>query len=312
LARAADAPAPADDALAATVNGAPISVSEVQTGMERILRGRQVQPESLPLVEAEVLAQLIDRRLVETVIKRAGVTTSDAELEALTKQTRLQAEQQKIVWKDFLTERHLTDADFREQLSWQVIWEKFLHGRLADADIEAFFQKHHQEFDGTEVRVSHVLLRPQRSGDPQSLAARVADAQQLREQISAGKISFEDAVKKHSAGPSREHGGDLGFISRHGVMVEPFAQAAFQTRPHSISQPVVTPFGVHLILVTEVKPGTKKWTDVRDQLKGPASQDLYQTLAQQERGKAEIRFNETLPHFKPGTKELVKPTSPAP
>jgi parvulin-like peptidyl-prolyl isomerase len=74
-------------------------------------------------------------------------------------------------------------------------------------------------------------------------------------------------------------------------MVEAFTQAAFQLKPGEISPPVATPFGVHLIKLVEVKPGGKKWTDARDQLKPAAAQALFQEVARQERKKAKIAFS---------------------
>ena len=71
-------------------------------------------------------------------------------------------------------------------------------------------------------------------------------------------MTFADAAEKYSAGPSRAKGGDLGFIPRHGIMVEPFARAAFVLAKGEISPPMATVFGIHLITVTDVKPGDEK------------------------------------------------------
>jgi parvulin-like peptidyl-prolyl isomerase len=298
--------------VAATVNDEPISSGEVRTGMQVVLQGRQVAPATVPLVEAEVLAQLIDRRLVEGRLRKAGLSMSADQVAAAAKQMRLQMEQQKVVWQDYLNERHLTEAAFKEQLAWNLIWDKFLQSQLTDAILESYFDAHHQDYDGTEMRVSHLLLRPQRSAHPEEAARLIERARQLREDISSGKITFEAAVKKYSAGPSREHGGDLGFIPRHGLMLEPFSQAAFQLKPGELSQPLITPFGVHLIRAEEIKPGSKKWVEVRDQLRKPASQELYNEIAHEERSKAKITFTGAMPHFKPGTKELAESKAPPP
>ena len=60
-----------------------------------------------------------------------------------------------------------------------------------------------------EVRASHVLVKTE------------DEAKKLREDINAGKISFEDAARQISLCPSGHEGGDLGFFKR-GVMVKPF------------------------------------------------------------------------------------------
>src|SRR5205823_4431980 len=102
-------------------------------------------------------------------------------------------------------------------------------------------------------------------------------------------------------------GGDLGFIPRHDVMEEAFSQAAFSLANGEISRPIVTSFGVHLIRVTDQKPGNKDWHDARQELREPASRALLDTLVAQERSKAKIAFTGLVPHFKPGTKELATP-----
>ena len=66
--------------------------------------------------------------------------------------------------------------------------------------------------------------------------------------------------------------GDLGEFPRVGLMVEPFAKAAFELQPFQISNPVETQFGVHLILVTQTKPGRP--TTYYEQAK-PFVQEIY-------------------------------------
>ena len=58
-----------------------------------------------------------------------------------------------------------------------------------------------------EVRASHILVKTE------------DEANKLREDINAGKISFEEAARQVSLCPSGHEGGDLGFFKR-GVMVK--------------------------------------------------------------------------------------------
>ena len=79
-----------------------------------------------------------------------------------------------------------------------------------------------------EVRASHVLVKTE------------DEAKKLREDINAGKISFEDAARQISLCPSGHEGGDLGFFKR-GVMVKPFEDAAFAMKEiGEVSEPVET------------------------------------------------------------------------
>ena len=131
-------------------------------------------------------------------------------------------------------------------------------------------------------------------------------AAEIREEITSGKLSFEAAAEKYSQAPTAKWGGDVGFITRHNMMPEPFAQAAFGLQPEEVSPPVVTSFGVHLIKCAEVKEGKKQWTDVRDQLLPACTRYLFQWIAGRERGGATIEYTGSGPHFKPGTKELAE------
>ena len=269
--------------------------------------GRKVPPQSLALLQAEALAQLIDRRLVEKAVSEGGKAVTEADIDAAVAKFQTQLEGQKIDLRQYLAERALTPAAMRKQIGWQLLWERAMQKQLTDDVLEDYFDEHHKDFDGTEVRASHILLRSDKMGDPAVLNDLLRAADALRDQLVAGKYSFAEAATMFSAGPSREKGGDIGFFPRHGLMVEPFAEAAFTLPVGEISKPVVTPFGVHLIKATEIKPGNKKWTDVREELKPPAGRALHDKIATIAREKANVEFTGAYPHFKLGTHELVLP-----
>ena len=90
----------------------------------------------------------------------------------------------------------------------------------------------------TTVRASHILVKTQ------------DEAIKIKNDIDAGKISFEEAAKKYSLCPSGAQGGDLDYFSR-GMMVKPFEDAAFESETGKVTNPVETQFGWHLIKVTD-------------------------------------------------------------
>ena len=92
--------------------------------------------------------------------------------------------------------------------------------------------------DIREVRASHVLVSTRK------------EAVQLKREIQAGNISFEEAAARYSQCPSGQRGGDLGYFNRK-QMVQSFADTAFDLKVGEISDPVGTKFGWHIIKTTD-------------------------------------------------------------
>jgi peptidyl-prolyl cis-trans isomerase C len=82
------------------------------------------------------------------------------------------------------------------------------------------------------MRASHILVSTKEQAE-----AILAEANEL---------SFGSLAQQHSSCPSKARGGDLGDFGP-GQMVKPFEDATVATPVGSISQPVQTQFGWHLI-----------------------------------------------------------------
>jgi parvulin-like peptidyl-prolyl isomerase len=290
----------------AKVDGQPIFDIEVDRAL-RMLPPGAVGEKGAAAVRAAVLSQLIDRRLVQAALQQEHVAAGPEEIDL--ELTRLKAElgRSKQTLNEFLAKAGQTETVLRAELAWQLTWQQYLRRHTTDEALEAYFKAHHREFDGTELRVSHILFRPTTAGDEAAVMALVKEAGEVRRRIQAGEVKFADAAEKYSAGPSRHQGGDLGFMPRHGVMVEPFARAAFALDKGDISPPIATVFGIHLITVTDIKPGDKKLADVRDAVHEAVAKELFEQLAAKQRGQAKLEFTGNGPYFKPGTTELVVP-----
>jgi parvulin-like peptidyl-prolyl isomerase len=85
----------------------------------------------------------------------------------------------------------------------------------------------------SQVRASHILVP--------TLEKAVA----LKEQITAG-ADFGTLAQQNSSCGSARNGGDLGPFGR-GQMVKPFEDAAFNAEVGTVTDPVQTQFGFHLI-----------------------------------------------------------------
>jgi len=125
---------------------------------------------------------------------------------------------------------------------------------ISDGDLHAYFDKHKSEFTGPgHAWLSVVTI--QRAVTAADTAAARAKAASLRDQIEKG-AKFEDVAKSESADTaSGSHGGDLGKGGK-GRFDPSFEKAAYALKVGEISQPVLTPFGFHLIRVDEHKGDT--------------------------------------------------------
>lgn len=311
LASAALAAEPSD--IAATVNGAPITVGEVTTLATKKLSGLKTVDPALEIrVQAELLQGMVDFRLLQTYFKdspnRASEEQVGAAMESLRKQ--IVAKDPNMTLEKLATAAGQSSDQFREELLIKISINKEIGSNAKVTDLEAFFNDHRAEFDGTELRVSHVLMRPLQRATPQELIRLEAQAATIREEILAGKLTFAAAVEKYSHGPSRDNAGDLGWIRRDGPMLEPFNRAAFQLRADDGSEltpPVITPFGVHLITRTGSKPGKKTLADVRAQVEQLFIANRAGDLMKKLYLDGKVEFTGKLPHYKLGTKELVLP-----
>ena len=80
------------------------------------------------------------------------------------------------------------------------------------------------------------------------LVKTLNEAVTLREQIVNG-TPFESAAMQVSLCPSKQDGGDLGLF-QPGQMVKPFEDAVLGAAVGTVTQPVQTQFGYHLIMRT--------------------------------------------------------------
>ena len=91
----------------------------------------------------------------------------------------------------------------------------------------------------TSVKASHILVDTR------------DEAELIKAKIDDG-ASFEAYAREYSKCPSGRNGGDLGYFER-GQMVRPFEEAAFNLPVGTVSEPVRTQFGWHLIKVYDKK-----------------------------------------------------------
>ncbi|MBK9147970.1 MAG: peptidylprolyl isomerase [Flavobacteriales bacterium] len=126
---------------------------------------------------------------------------------------------------------------------------------LIDRELNDALMREAYDRSTQEVRASHILIQAAPDASPEDSLAAWKRITALRERIIGGE-DFA-AVAKGLGGsedPSaQKNGGDLGWFSAL-QMVYPFENAAFNTPEGTVSQPVRTRFGYHIVKVTGRRP----------------------------------------------------------
>ena len=152
------------------------------------------------------------------------------------------------IWQDTRDSAQVTFAAFRPDL----IPDSTVS--VSDAEIRDWFDDHKADLERPGMATLSVVSIPRTitAADSAATRARVAA---LRAEILGG-AKFEDVAKRESADSgSAANGGELP-AAPLAQYVPQFADAARALKPGELSQPVLSPFGYHLIRVDSRKGDT--------------------------------------------------------
>ncbi|HEX4589195.1 MAG TPA: peptidylprolyl isomerase, partial [Gemmataceae bacterium] len=282
----------APPSVVAVVNGEPIPRSELDAALAQ--RPAVVTPLSAAQqreLQEEALSALIDERLIRQFLAKNAppVDKERVDRQVATLQRALASQGKPL--DDYLAENHQTIAQLRANIGLNQQWNAYAAKKITDADLQKYFADNRDFFDKTTVRVSHIVLRVAPDAPAAEREAALKKLAELRQEIVAKKITFAEAATKHSQCPSAPRGGDLDFITRKWMVEEPFGKAAFALKIGELSEIVTTDYGLHLMLVTDRKPGTPAtFAAVADEVRECALEELRQTTLHDLRRAAKVEF----------------------
>lgn len=136
---------------------------------------------------------------------------------------------------------------------------------IPEKDALAWYESNLAKFEHPErIHARHILvpIAPDASEtDVKTAQDKIASA---RSELAGGK-AFEEVADSLNSPQASGKGGDLGWLVR-GETVPEFEAVAFALQPGKISEPVRTPFGLHLVLVEEKQEaGVTPFAQVADQ-----------------------------------------------
>jgi len=127
-------------------------------------------------------------------------------------------------------------------------------GAIDETAVQAAYDaKYADQTAETEFNASHILVETEE------------EAKALVTELEAG-ADFAELAQEKSTGPSGPNGGSLGWFGP-GMMVKPFEVAVMELEQGSISAPVQTQFGWHVVKLNESRiKAAPSLDEVRDEL----------------------------------------------
>lgn len=253
------------DGIAAHVNGEVILESDLEEQLALFLMRAQVPVKDSSIVDTmrtQILNELINEKLIVAEAKRQGLTVSDAEVSRQVEQAITDAKQRmggeqgfnQQLAREGITEDQLRtkyQTELRRQLLAQRLVQKQLPRKtVTAAEAEAYFKANHDKFPKVPAELRLQVIQIPAMADSATDAEARKKALDVRKRLLGGEKFAKVSAEVSEDPASARSGGDLGFFSR-GEMEPAVENAAFKLAPGTLSEPVRSSYGWHIVETIE-------------------------------------------------------------
>ena len=263
------------EGIAAVVNGEIITLSELESELERFLGSGRARMEGMDVgkgsreARRRALERLIEKKILLKEAKDKDIKIReekiDHRIEDIKGKFASEEEFRQALRKDNFTEAKLRKR-IEEDLMVSVLVDREVESkiRVGREEIRLFFEENRERFqEPEEVELSHILIKVQ-EGEGWGESER--KGQDLLKQLREG-ANFSLLAKEYSHGPNAERGGKLGFLAL-GELSPEFEEAISGLGVGEISSLIRTEDGFHIIKLEGRKaPRQMELSEVRDRIK---------------------------------------------
>jgi peptidyl-prolyl cis-trans isomerase C len=300
---------PVSSEVAAVVNGKTITQQELAAQLQRVKQrakqqGGDIPEERIDQIRKDILDNLIDQELLFQETVKAGIKVDSAAVASHLSGFKKQFPSEDK-YKDALKEIGMSEEELTAAINKGMSIQELITTRItkdltvSEDESKAFYQQHPEYFKRPEqVKASHILIK----AGPEATAEQKAEAQKkiamIGDQLKKGK-DFAELARQYGEDGTKEKGGDLGYFAR-GQMVKPFEDAAFAMQPGQTSEMVTTPFGYHLVKVTDRRAeGMTEFSEAKESIERHLKQ-----------AKTEKQVKDYVENLRKNAKIEVKPKTP--
>ena len=244
------------------------------------------------MLKGRVVNELIVKELLNQELNKRQITVSKDDIKK-EREKMIDKIGSKEKFNELLKQNGISNDKFEKDLAQEIKMKKLVEiihpVTKSDSQAKDFYNKNIDKFKYPDkVRASHILI----SANPveikeeirsknktmneievnnqvqKIMQERYQKALSIHNQIKHLPDKFEAIARDESDDTmTAKNGGDIGFFSK-AEMVKPFADTAFNQKPNTISEVVQTPYGFHIIKVTDrMAAGQQPFEKVKEQIK---------------------------------------------
>ena len=227
------------------------------------------------MMKEKVVSELVVKALLNDEMDKRKISATKEEIKNIKKDivSKFGSKEQ---FNQILKTNGVTYEQFKKDLEDEIKLKKFVDSiamvSVGEKEAKKYYDENIDKFKYPKrVRASHILI----AANPEQIKAKLKEqnkeitdedlesktneqmelakktAQSLQAKVKAAPSTFAKVAKENSQDAATAiRGGDLGFFAKD-EMVEAFANKAFSMKPNTISEVIQTPYGYHIILVTD-------------------------------------------------------------
>lgn len=271
------------------------------------------------MMREKVISELMVKALLNEEMAKRNIKVTKEELENSEKEivSKFGTKEQ---FTQLIKLNGVTYDKFKKDLEEEIKMKKFVDSiamvSVGESEAKKYYDENLDKFQYPKrVRASHILI----TANADQIATKLkeekkditeaelnkkvlekmnelrAQAEKLQHQVKKAPSTFAKVAKENSQDTgSALRGGDLGFFAKD-EMVDAFANKAFELAPNTISEVVQTPYGFHIIMVTDrAEAGTLSFDqskkDIINYLESQDKVDILKNKIEALRKEAKIEY----------------------
>lgn len=251
------------DRVVAIVNQEVITLSEVEkivhSYKETPLRGDRLERQKqMEQIYRMALEKLIEERLIEQEINKAGIKVSGKEIEATLEEVKQRNGATQEDLERALAREGLTLETYKKQIEKGLKWRKLMSWmvkvdtKVGERELRDFYQKNIDRYRRNETyRCSHILFIVPKMATLEEVQEIKKRCQRVLEKIKGGE-DFGEMALQYSEDVSRKDRGDLGYLKK-GDLLPDFEREVLRLKVGEVSGIVRTEVGFHIIKLLDHK-----------------------------------------------------------